>query len=175
MTYIPGNQPVGRGGMGSFWVWVTVFLMAASVYILVKVQTVWSVIIAASLFLIAFMIQKILRSRTSQMTVQVSVLGVVWFHPAKGGGSMRWGNIGAVSVRDKPERGELALMLTPRNIEEGGAMVVDMADLAPRQSDGRERFLELAAEVMAKMPADTVMDRSTKAWVERMGLTRGKG
>ena len=159
----------------SFLNFFTVFMVAASIFILVRVQTVWSIMISVSLFIIAFVVQKAVQQNNRKMTVNVSAIGIVWFHPVKGGGTMRWGNVGALSVREKPCRGELALMVTPRDMEAGAAMVVEASDLASSQGEGRVLLVELAGGVIAKMPPDAVMDRSTRAWAERMGWSRGKG
>jgi hypothetical protein len=175
MAYMPDKTPVSRIPRFSFWSWLTVLLVAVSLYIIIKVHTIWSFLVAGSFFLLAFMIQKVLRAKTSQMTVQVSVLGVFWFHPGKGGGTLRWGNIGAVSVKERRAGAELALILTPKDLEEGSAMIVESSDLASSPGEGLERIRELAAEIITKMPADTVLDRPTRAWAERMGLSRGKG
>ena len=172
MTYMPDKSPVSRIPRFSFWVWVTVFLVAASLYIIIRVHTIWSLLVAGSFFTFAFMIQKMRRAKTSQMTVQVSVLGVVWFHTIKGGGTLRWGNVGAVSVR---EGKELVVILTPRDMEESSAMILEASDLARTREEGMERILAITGEILAKMPPDTVLDRPTRAWVERMGLSRGKG
>ena len=174
MTYIPDKTAFTRRHKVTFLGAVTVLLVALSVFILVKVRTVWSIIIAVSLFLIAFIFQKIAQDKSSRMAIQVSILGVVWFHPAKGGGTLPWTNIGALSIREVARNDSLSLVITPRDMEKGDSMIVDSADLEPGPG-GKARLVELTGELMNKMPPDTVIDRSTRAWAERMGLSRGKG
>ena len=175
MTYMPGSGRHGRGQNRTFLDGVTMLMVLFSVFILVKVRTAWSIVIACSLFLIAFMIQKSVQATNNRMTVQVSVLGVIWFHPQKGGGTMPWGNIGALSVREKITGGPMDLVLTPRDMENGSSMMAHSSDLASGIAEGRNKMTALVGEVMRNMPSDTILDRSTKAWAERMGLSRGKG
>jgi len=175
MTRVPDFSPFRRMRNATPAGILTLFLVMLSVFIISRVRTVWSFIISASLFLIAYMIQKAIRAKSIGVTVNISILGVVWFHPLNGGGTMRWGNMGAVSIKENPRSGELTLVLTPLNMEEGPAMLVNSSDLDASLPLGRDKLVLLAGEIIKNMRPETVMDRATRVWAEKMGLSRGKG
>ena len=171
MRRLPDFTPdVNRPRM-SFLGILTVLLVAASVIIILKVRTVWSVLIAMFLFLTAFTMQKLHRSASSRLSVKMSTAGIVWFHPLKGGGEMRWGNVGAISIREDAPGGELALVLTPRNPEEGPSLIAMSNELDSNAGKGRKMLVTLTGEVLRSVSDETVIDRQTRAWISRMGLS----
>jgi len=175
MPYLPGVSPSRQGrGRSPFLGWITAVLVAIALFVIIRVRTFGAFIFSACIFLVVFTIQKMSQADTSKVTVQVSVIGVVWFHPMRGGGTLAWGNIGALSVRENSGRGDLALSLIPVDMDKGTAMMVDSSELASGP-EGRGKLAELAGDIMRHLPPEAVMDRSTRAWAERMGLSRGKG
>jgi len=146
---------------------LTVLLVAAAIIIAYRRRTPVAFLIAIGLFLFAFVLQAGVRFSQKVMKVVATPRGVAWYHPVKGGGELRWTDIGALTVREEDVGGESALILIPKDREQGGTLIAVAGDLASSPARGRERMKELLAVILRHIPPETVIDRPTRAWLER--------
>ncbi len=152
---------------------LTVLLVAAAIIIAYRRRTPVAFLIAIGLFFFAFVLQAGVRFSQKVMKVVATPRGVAWYHPVKGGGDLRWADIGALTIREEDVAGEAALILIPKGREQGETLIAVAGDLASSPAKGRERLKELLAVVLRHIPPETVIDRPTRAWLER-NMGRGE-
>jgi len=129
--------------------------------------------VLALVVVIAVVLVRLSGPRRSKMKLMVSPGGIGWVHPERGPGMIVWRDVAALIVRQAGAQKEIAFYLVPRTDAQSRyteAFMMTTGDLGLPAAEGEERLKEFAAEILPRLPADLVVDRETRRWLDSWGL-----
>lgn len=116
-----------------------------------------------------------------RMQLSVTPVGISWIHPDRGGGEMKWSEIGALVVRDVGAGQELAVYLVPPgggDPEESGyfaGFILTTADLGRFGAAGEAKIREFVVQIWPYLKPEINIDRGTRRWLEKWGVGPAAG